>query len=182
MAMNEKQLGGYGGGGEMTKPASKPAAKAALIRPGEGITPSGVLHIFGLVVWWCSALATAYGAFHPIRFVLVALAGALKVELPGLVTALVAAPLTFGLAFLIQRYITAMERPLFEGHFSVPILAVALIDLGLNLLGVYAATFVFWPVQTDTFRFGITTVVGALLTVAPEGLFSLSLIEKRKGY
>ena len=180
MAMNEKQMGGYA---EAQKPAAKPAAKAApLARPGEGISPSGVLHILGLVVWWCSTLTTAYGFFHPLRFVFVALTGAVGVQLPGLVTILVAAPLAFGLAFLAQRYITAMERPLFEGHFSLPILVVALLDLGLNLLGVYAASYIFWPVQSDAFRFGVTTIVGALLTVAPEGLFSLALIEKRKGY
>jgi len=169
-------------GGMMGLGAKGKRRKGALTRPGEGIRPSEILNHIGWTIWGFSWLATT----NAIRFVtyalLVFLLGLVSLELPALGVNLIALALGGVAAWFIQIRITALERPMFIGHFSLSAGLALVLDLSLNYAGAKFAA----PVLAKVFNWNVSTfymVLGAIgLTVLAEAFMTWALIERRKGF
>lgn len=160
----------------------KKRRKGALTRPGDGIKPSEILNHIGWTIWGFSWLATT----NAIRFItfalLVFLLGLVGLELPALGVNLLALALGGVAAWFIQIRITALERPMFIGHFSLSAGLALILDLSLNYSGARFAA----PLLATVFNVSITTfymVLGAIaLTVLAEAFMVWAIIERKKGF
>lgn len=180
--------GGFDLGGEMGEvemPAPRRKAKrrpGQLSRPGEGIKPSEVLNHIGWTIWGFSWLATT-NAIRYVTFAVVSfLLGLAGVEVPLLVVHGLALLTGGALAWVVQTRITALERPMFTGHFSLSAGLAVVVDLMSNYGGVkFASPWLLTVFGWELGGFWMFALAIAL-TLLAEAFLVWSLIEKRKGF
>lgn len=157
------------------------ATESRIVRPAERLRPSDVLLRVGWTLWGFSALATT-AALQPIGVFLVGLVliqlgvAAEWSEYLGLVAA------GFG-GYFLQRWLTAMERPVLAGHLSLAVIAVVALDFAINVAGAgLVAPLLLTALGLDWSPWLCGLVGGGLLTLGPELVLSGAVYERMKGY
>jgi hypothetical protein len=156
--------------------------RTSLNRPGEKLSPSGTLNGMGWALWGLSTISTAYAVSALVAVLLGRLLPLVGLDL-GVMNVPVTAAISLALAYFVQLRITALERPMFEGHVSPTGVVAALLDVVLNIRGAYVlAPFLNEVFHTAAPSWVVASIAGLLGTVLPELLMTLALYERKKGY
>ncbi len=170
--------------GVPTKGATKmvSSTRTSLNRPGEKLSPSGTLNGMGWALWGLSAISTAYAISSVVAVLLGRLLPLVNINL-GVLSTPVTAAISLALAYFVQLRITALERPMFEGHVSPTGIVSFAVDVTFNIAGAFIlAPFLNEVFHTSAPPLVVAIIAGLALTIFPELLMTLALYERKKGY